>query len=175
MFAEAAFKAKNFEEFGKLTMQDSNQFHATCLDTYPPIFYMNDTSRHLISVVHAVNKAAGRLEAAYTFDAGPNCVIYTLEADQTHVLAALLSHFPQGDSAPVQGSATAGLDFSQYVSNAELQAAAQAVALPEGVAAQAHQVAAGEVRHIYCTSMGDGPRTLSLEESLADPATGLPK
>ena len=173
--AEAAFKAKNFEEFGKITMQDSNQFHATCLDTYPPIFYMNDTSRHLISVVHALNKAAGRMVAAYTFDAGPNAVIYTLEADQTQVLAALLSHFPAGDAAPTQGSATAGLDFSQYVSNAELEAEAAKVQLPEGVAALPHQVAAGEVRHIYCTSMGDGPRTLSLEEALADPATGLPK
>jgi len=136
---------------------------------------MNDTSRHLISVVHALNKAAGRMVAAYTFDAGPNAVIYTMDSDQTEVLAALLSHFPAGDSAPVQGSATSGLDFSQYVSNPELEAAAKGVQLPESVVAQPPQVAAGEVRHIYCTSMGDGPRTLTLEESLADPATGLPK
>lgn len=42
---EKAYLEKDFETFGKLTMQDSNQFHATCLDTYPPIFYMNDISR----------------------------------------------------------------------------------------------------------------------------------
>ena len=30
---KAAYLAKDFEEFGKITMQDSNQFHATCLDT----------------------------------------------------------------------------------------------------------------------------------------------
>ncbi|CAM9936798.1 unnamed protein product [Laminaria digitata] len=42
---EKAYLEKDFETFGKLTMQDSNQFHATCLDTYPPIFYMNDVSR----------------------------------------------------------------------------------------------------------------------------------
>lgn len=42
---EKAYLGKDFESFGKLTMQDSNQFHATCLDTYPPIFYMNDVSR----------------------------------------------------------------------------------------------------------------------------------
>jgi diphosphomevalonate decarboxylase len=28
-------------------MADSNQFHATCLDTLPPIFYLNDTSRQV--------------------------------------------------------------------------------------------------------------------------------
>jgi diphosphomevalonate decarboxylase len=28
-------------------MADSNQFHATCLATLPPIFYLNDTSRQV--------------------------------------------------------------------------------------------------------------------------------
>ncbi|CAN0504445.1 unnamed protein product, partial [Discosporangium mesarthrocarpum] len=42
---EKAYLAKDFETFGNITMQESNQFHATCLDTYPPIFYMNDISR----------------------------------------------------------------------------------------------------------------------------------
>ena len=31
---EAAIQAKDFETFGKITIQDSNQFHAICLDTY---------------------------------------------------------------------------------------------------------------------------------------------
>ena len=60
-------------------MQDSNQFHAVCLDTYPPIFYMNDTSKAIIRLVHALNAFNGSICAAYTFDAGPNAVIYTLE------------------------------------------------------------------------------------------------
>ncbi|RYH15523.1 hypothetical protein EON65_31635 [archaeon] len=42
---EEAYQKKDFETFGRITMQDSNQFHAVCLDTYPPIFYMNDVSR----------------------------------------------------------------------------------------------------------------------------------
>lgn len=76
---EKAFLARDFEEFGKITMQDSNQFHATCLDTYPPIFYMNDISRMIIRLVHVINAFYGSIKAAYTFDAGPNAVIYTLD------------------------------------------------------------------------------------------------
>lgn len=41
---EEAIKSRNFESFARLTCADSNQFHAVCLDTSPPIFYMNDTS-----------------------------------------------------------------------------------------------------------------------------------
>ena len=42
---EAAVQSKSFPDFARLTCTDSNQFHATCLDTAPPIFYLNDTSR----------------------------------------------------------------------------------------------------------------------------------
>jgi diphosphomevalonate decarboxylase len=76
---EAAYLSKDFETFGRLTMQDSNQFHAVCLDTYPPIFYMNDVSKAIIRLVHVINAHFGCVKAAYTFDAGPNAVIYTLE------------------------------------------------------------------------------------------------
>jgi diphosphomevalonate decarboxylase len=75
----AAVVQPRLEAFGRITMQDSNQFHAVCLDTYPPIFYMNDVSKAVIRVVHVVNAYFGCVKAAYTFDAGPNAVIYTLE------------------------------------------------------------------------------------------------
>jgi diphosphomevalonate decarboxylase len=32
-------------------LQDSNSFHSTCLDTYPPIFYLNDTSKTIINLI----------------------------------------------------------------------------------------------------------------------------
>lgn len=60
-------------------MQDSNQFHAVCQDTYPPIFYMNDMSKSIIRLVHVINAFYGSIKAAYTFDAGPNAVIYCLD------------------------------------------------------------------------------------------------
>jgi diphosphomevalonate decarboxylase len=78
----SAIEKKDFEAFGKITMMDSNSFHATCLDTYPPIFYLNDVSRAAIKVVETINAAAGKIVAAYTFDAGPNAVIYYLEENQ---------------------------------------------------------------------------------------------
>lgn len=51
---------RDFEGFGQLTMQDSNQFHATCLDTFPPIFYLNDVSRAIIALAHRYNAHHGR-------------------------------------------------------------------------------------------------------------------
>ncbi|ETV89209.1 diphosphomevalonate decarboxylase, variant [Aphanomyces astaci] len=89
---EAAYKAKDFETFGKITMMDSNQFHATCLDTYPPIFYLNEISRSIIHLVHKYNHHAGAIQAAYTFDAGPNAVIF-VEKKHTKDVLALLSHY----------------------------------------------------------------------------------
>jgi diphosphomevalonate decarboxylase len=52
---EAVHK-RDFIAFAELTMKDSNQFHATCLDTYPPIFYLNDMSRRVINLVHRYNR-----------------------------------------------------------------------------------------------------------------------
>lgn len=86
---KAAILAKDFPTFAELTMRDSNQFHAVCLDSYPPIFYMNDVSHAAIRVVEEINKQAQRTIAAYTFDAGPNCVIYYLEENEQEVLGPL--------------------------------------------------------------------------------------
>ena len=79
---ETAILAKDFESFASITMKESNSFHATCLDTTPPIFYMNDVSRLAIRAVEELNKKAGRAVAAYTFDAGPNPVLYYLAKDE---------------------------------------------------------------------------------------------
>lgn len=56
---QRAIIQKDFETFAELTMKDSNQFHAICLDTYPPCTYMNDVSHSIVNFVHAYNDAMG--------------------------------------------------------------------------------------------------------------------
>lgn len=85
---ERAIAERDFAAFAEVTMRESNSFHATCADTYPPIFYMNDVSRAAVRAVEAINEAAGRVVAAYTFDAGPNAVVYYLEKDAAVVLGS---------------------------------------------------------------------------------------
>ncbi len=72
-----AIRRKDFRSLAYLTMRDSNAMHATMLDSWPPIIYMNDTSRAVVEAVHQYNEKAGSLRAAYTFDAGPNAHVIT--------------------------------------------------------------------------------------------------
>lgn len=67
-----AVRRKDFSAFAELTMKDSNQFHATCLDTYPPIFYLSSVSQRVISVVHRYNRHYGetRVSSASVWYAG---------------------------------------------------------------------------------------------------------
>lgn len=100
-----AILARDFETFAELTMADSNEFHAVCLDSYPPIFYMNDVSRSAVKAIEQFNSELGRVGAAYTFDAGPNCVVYYQTCDEAALLAHLspaISHingFPNSSGA----------------------------------------------------------------------------
>jgi len=92
---EEAIKNKDFAKFAEVTMRDSNSFHSTCADTFPPIFYMNDVSRAAIRAVEAINAKAGKTIAAYTFDAGPNAVIYYLE-ENTEAVVGTFSGLLEG-------------------------------------------------------------------------------
>lgn len=85
---EKAIQEKDFETFGRITMQDSNSFHAICLDSWPPIHYLNDVSRAAMNAVETANRKAGKIVGAYTFDAGPNAVIY-YEQENAHLVAGV--------------------------------------------------------------------------------------
>ncbi|PGH16467.1 diphosphomevalonate decarboxylase [Helicocarpus griseus UAMH5409] len=88
---ETAIINRDFPAFAEITMRDSNNFHATNLDTWPPTFYLNDVSRAAIRLVHDINRAAGETICAYTFDAGPNAVIYYLEKESERVIGTFRS------------------------------------------------------------------------------------
>lgn len=64
-----------------------------------------------------------------------------------------------------------------YSNKPELLKAAAALPLEPALVAAGAEVRdakAGDVKMIYCTAVGDGPRTLGPSEALLDPLTGFP-
>lgn len=142
---EQAIKSRDFAKFAEVTMRESNSFHACCADTYPPIFYMNDISKAAIRAVESINAKAGKTIAAYTFDAGPNCVVYYLDEEAPTVLGAF---------SGVLGGVTGCKEGSAGVKSS--------VRLEEGIAS----VLKDGVSRVIMTSVGEGP--LRTEEYLVD-------
>lgn len=163
---EAAIKSRDFDSFAQITMKDSNSFHAVCLDTTPPIFYLNDVSRAIISVVEELNRASlsngnGYL-AAYTFDAGPNAVIYTLEKNIPLILAVISKYFPP--ATPFDDP----FGISTQSHKEELPKGFNEKVVREGGWEK------GSVRRLIHTRVGDGPQDLGEGESLLN-EEGVPK
>jgi diphosphomevalonate decarboxylase len=161
-----AIRTRDFDAFARVTMQDSNQFHAVALDTDPPIFYMNDVSRAIVAVITEYNRASvaagGKLKAAYTYDAGPNAVIYAPKENMREIVELIVNYFPQAE--PFKDPF--GMFGSSGVSSGNL---------PEGFnPAVAKKLDVGAVKGLIHTRVGDGPRKLGDEEDLLGP-NGLPK
>lgn len=167
-----AILEKDFQSFAELTMRDSNQFHAVCLDTYPPIFYMNDTSRAIIQLIHEYNATSndGKLKAAYTYDAGPNAVIYAPKENMKEIIQLIGHYFPSNKEPAtffadpyhvIEEGTRLGQDFipKQHDKFNENVIPVQPV---------------GSVSRLLHTKVDDGPRVLAQEESLLK-ADGLPK
>lgn len=158
-----AIQKCDFDSFAAITIKDSNQFHAVALDTDPPIFYLNDVSRAIITVVTEYNRVAleqgGKRKAAYTFDAGPNAVIYAPRENIKEIIELIVSYFPQQSFS----------DPFQLFGGASVQGR-----LVDGFnAAVAKRFDVGAVKTLIHTSVGDGPRVRSNEESLLG-KDGLP-
>ncbi|KND96648.2 hypothetical protein QG37_06946 [Candidozyma auris] len=146
-----AIQDRDFEVFGDLTMKDSNSFHAVCLDSVPPIFYLNDTSKKIIKLIHKLNEQEGKIVAAYTFDAGPNAVVYYEEQNENKVLGLIHKYFSK-----VPGWEKVTEKKSQFIdSNIEFDTDAY-----KGVS------------RIILTGIGPGPQ--STDQSLVNDK-GLPK
>ncbi|KAJ3202050.1 diphosphomevalonate decarboxylase [Entophlyctis luteolus] len=101
---EKAILSRDFDSFAEITMRDSNQFHAVCLDTFPPIFYLNHVSHRVIALITKYNEVKSKLTgrkytAAYTFDAGPNAVLYLLDEDVEEVFRLVNAFFPHSHGA----------------------------------------------------------------------------
>ncbi|KAM5263058.1 diphosphomevalonate decarboxylase [Ctenodactylus gundi] len=151
---------RDFPGFAQLTMKDSNQFHATCLDTFPPISYLNDTSRRIIQLVHRFNAHHRQTKVAYTFDAGPNAVIFTLEEVAAEFVAVVKHIFPpeaNGDKF------LKGLQVTPVPVSDELKAAL------------AMEPSPGGVQYIIATQVGPGPQVLDDPDAHLLGPDGLPK
>ena len=145
---EKAIARRDFEAFASVTMRDSNSFHATCLDTRPPIFYMNDVSRAAIRAVENLNERIERTAAAYTFDAGPNAVIYYLEDDKDIVAGAFKAAL--GEKEGWTGRQGAAIEAGPIAKEDEWVMAT----LRSGVS------------RVILTSVGEGP--ISVQDHLID-------
>ncbi|CCH42376.1 Diphosphomevalonate decarboxylase [Wickerhamomyces ciferrii] len=152
---------KDFTKFADLTMKDSNSFHATCLDSYPPIFYLNDTSKKIIKLVHSINEFYGKTVAAYTFDAGPNAVIYYEDQNESKIFSFLYKLFSK-----VEGWES---KYSQETLGAFEQ---QFDSIKEKIQFQLDDELYKGVNRIILTKVGDGPQ--DTKESLVN-AEGYPK
>lgn len=73
-----SIKERDFGALGEIVMRDSNNMHAAMIDSWPPIMYLNDSSKEVMVKISNLNESEGRIIAAYTFDAGPNPHILTL-------------------------------------------------------------------------------------------------
>nr|CAD7265488.1 unnamed protein product [Timema shepardi] len=158
---QIAIKERNFEMFAELTMKDSNQFHAMCLDTYPPAMYMNDMSHSIVHLIHLLNSEKGRTKVAYTFDAGSNACLYLLESDVSAVLSAINHVFPPAN------------DSVEYLKGLPVNIDPLDKKVAESLAMKPHEP--GSLKFIIHTQLGEGPQVVQdLDQHLLTTA-GDPK
>lgn len=170
---EKAIVERDFKTFGDLTMKDSNQFHATCLDTSPPIFYLNETSKRVIELVHAFNAYKGEIVAAYTFDAGPNAVIYFLQDHMAELMSLFLHYFaPEQHKAhptpkdqfivdKMKLNSVTGANYKQTLNTAHVAKLGGQVPADVGI------------RQIIVSKVGEGPEIIKRASSFKQPKSRL--
>ncbi|XP_054164430.1 diphosphomevalonate decarboxylase-like [Oppia nitens] len=163
-----AIKDRDFHRFAEIAIRESNQMHATCEDTYPPLQYMNDTSRAIRRFCHKFNDYYGQNRLGYTYDAGPNACLYLLAPDVPNVIQLLRKWQPdlivKGQPIDGQTSAAAAADHQ----------------LDDDLSRHFDKMPAdivnGSLRYVISTRIGSGPQVLTDDDqSLLDMSTGLPK
>lgn len=151
-----ALLKKDFNSFADITMQESNQFHAICLDTYPPLFYLSDESRQVIKICSVINSMYGSNKVAYTFDAGPNACIYLLEDFVDIFINIIQRFFPTTTEVGIEKQLDVkGKTYSQ-MSNGEVDA------LCETIRAQVQglKVMPDSINYLINSSIGQGPQLI---------------
>nr|CAG4712864.1 unnamed protein product [Naegleria fowleri] len=155
---EKALKNKDFNTFARLTMDDSDNMHDCCADTNPPIYYMNDTSKQIVQLVNDFNafddgNGTQNLKAAYTFDAGPNAVLFFPSKEITNKFLAILhAFFPPSNQEQFFTKEPFVTEMKQYGELVESFKKATSVQVnPDGL------------RYLIHTTVGAGPKVVSKE------------
>lgn len=151
-----AILRKDFPTFAEITMKDSNRLHSICLDTYPPVQYLNDTSHYIIQLVHFLNDHFGKPKVAYTFDAGPNACLFLLEENVPLVLSVVNHFLP-----PVNGNNGEPYFKGEKVDTTDV---------PHEILKfiPLTPLSAGSLKGIIYVDVGDGPEVLRGEKHLLD-------
>ena len=158
---EAVSKAiveRDFESFATITMHDSDDLQHVCRTTEPPIVYPTDDSYALIRLVHAYNREKQRKALAYTFDAGANCFMFTLEKDLPEVIAVIRHHFPTND------------DLMKFHSPEFLSKSAE-VKLPSNLQHLIGNYPKKSLTYLLQSPVGPGPVIMNETEALIDVET----
>eukprot|EP01017_Pseudomicrothorax_dubius_P044114 TRINITY_DN7426_c0_g1_i2.p1 TRINITY_DN7426_c0_g1~~TRINITY_DN7426_c0_g1_i2.p1 ORF type:complete len:277 (+),score=68.90 TRINITY_DN7426_c0_g1_i2:432-1262(+) len=147
-----AIRDKDLNTVAEIMIKDSNQFHACCLDTYPPLLYLNHTSSLVISAIHKLNEILP-IKLGYTFDAGPNAVILAHDSviDLVNKFFVELFGVPQERLNEKASKGSTSQITNTQVSNllAELQKKWK------------DEIALARVYHLLRTRVGDDPQKLS--------------
>ncbi|WMV23330.1 hypothetical protein MTR67_016715 [Solanum verrucosum] len=175
---EEAIQKCDFATFTHLTCADSNQFHAVCLDTSPPIFYMNaHLIGKIISCVEKWNRSEGTPQVAYTFDAGPNAVLIARNRTSAALLLQrLLFHFPPNSETDLNSYVIGDKSLMEDIGIQDIkdiEALPPPPEIKDKVPAQKYK---GKISYFICTRPGRGPVLISDDsQALLHPDTGLPK
>ena len=149
-----AIRAKDMPTFAQLTMLDSDDFHNICHHSIPALHYMNQVSFNLQKLVTAFNAFRGHIHTAYTYDAGPNAVIYLLQEELPLFLSAVYHFFPH--KAPLK-THLEQLRSYPPASPEMIHFIAQHSGL---------QPTADQLAYVLHTDVGPGPQILSSSECL---------
>jgi diphosphomevalonate decarboxylase len=84
-----AYRERDISRLSELIMADSNEMHALMLSTIPSIRYLSPASYEIMDIVERLNEKNGRTIAGYTFDAGANANIITVEKHGKDIMKAL--------------------------------------------------------------------------------------
>ncbi|KAJ5075779.1 diphosphomevalonate decarboxylase [Anaeramoeba ignava] len=141
-----AIEAKNFAKFAKIVIRESNQLHSICLDSSPPLFYLNENSRAIISVMEDLNKSTSPI-VAYTFDAGPNAVLIFQKENKQKICSTLFSNFSFSFPEDVLDDFSTFTNKPKYLSNLFMNVMKKEKEL-------------NFIKYIFFTKIGNGPEII---------------